>query len=252
MSYSFNDKVVLITGGNSGIGLACVKKFHELGARIIATGRKQLHQVTHLSALELDLLQKIDYQVCDVASSDAINHLFSYVNQHYGILDCAINNAGTVGNTSAPITDLTIADYDEVMNINVRGVFLCMQQELRMMLKQQAGSIINISSVAGLIGSMVGPLYGTSKFAVNGLTRSAALAYVKQGIRINALCPGLVETPLITNGLSSDTIQHIEASIPMGRAAQPEEIANVAVWLSSAEASFITGATMPVDGGTMA
>jgi NAD(P)-dependent dehydrogenase (short-subunit alcohol dehydrogenase family) len=252
MSYCFKDKIILITGGNSGIGLACVKKFHALGARIIATGRKQLAEITNVSANDKELLQKIDYQVCDVANPEAIISLFNYIKKHYARLDAAVNNAGIVGDVKNSFTEYSLADYEAIMNINVRGLFLCMQHELGMMLPQKAGSIINLASVAGLKGSMVGPIYGMSKFAVNGLTRSVALEYAKQGIRINAVCPGLVFTPLVADNIPSAAVDRIAETIPMGRVGQPKEIANFIAWLSSDEAAFITGSTLPIDGGAMA
>lgn len=251
MSYSFKNKNVLVTGGNTGIGLACVKKFNELGAQVIATGRRALHEVPHLTTEEKALLAKVDYQICDVADAESQNKLFSHIKKQYDTLAVAVNNAGITGVQGKKISELSIEEYNQVMDINVRGVWFSMQHELRMMQDQGYGAIVNLSSVAGLKGSLVSALYAMSKFAVNGLTRTAALENAKLGIRVNAVCPGAIETPIFS-GLPQEFKQRLVNTMPIGRIGEPEEVANLIVWLASDEASFITGATMPIDGGVMA
>lgn len=251
MSFNFNDKVVLVTGGNSGIGLACVKKYHDLGATVIATGRRSLSEMEHVTLKERELLEKINYQVCDVASAESQDKLFNHIQNTYKRLDIAVNNAGITGVQGKKISDCTMDEYNEVMDINVRGVWFSLQHELRIMQKQGSGAIVNLSSVAGLKGSLVSALYGMSKFAVNGLTRAAALENAKLGIRVNAVCPGAIETPIFDK-VDSELKQRLINTIPMGRIGEPEEIASYIVWLTSDDASFITGTTIAVDGGVMA
>jgi NAD(P)-dependent dehydrogenase (short-subunit alcohol dehydrogenase family) len=251
VSYNFNDKVVLVTGGNSGIGLACVKKYNDLGAKVIATGRRELNEMEHLTIEEKALLEVVDYQLCDVADAKSQDILFEYIKNNYGKLNIAVNNAGITGVQGKKISECTLDEYNEVMDINVRGVWFSMQHELRMMQAQGYGAIVNLSSVAGLKGSLVSALYGMSKFAVNGLTRSAALENAKLGIRVNAVCPGAIETPIFDT-VSAELKQRLLNIIPMGRIGEPTEIANYIAWLTSDEAVFITGTTLAIDGGVMA
>ncbi|MFN7096163.1 MAG: SDR family NAD(P)-dependent oxidoreductase [Gammaproteobacteria bacterium] len=251
MSYNFNDKVVLVTGGNSGIGLACVKKFMDLGANVIATGRRAITELSRLTPEEISLLKKVDYRVCNVAEQDEQDKLFAHITSHYDKLNVAINNAGITGVQGKKISECSIDEYNEVMDINVRGVWLSMQHELRIMRKQQYGAIVNLSSVAGLKGSMVSALYAMSKFAVNGLTRTAALENANMGIRVNSVCPGAIETPIFET-VGNELKQRLVNTIPMGRIGEPAETANYIAWLTSDEASFMTGTCVAVDGGVMA
>lgn len=248
MSYTFKDRVVLITGGNSGIGLACVQKFLTLGAKVVATGRRALTALNQLSTTEKDALETADYQCCDVSRPDDIANLFAYIEKTYGRLDVAVNNAGIAGTMGKMLTDFSADEYQAVMDTNVRGVWLCMQHEVQLMLPKAVGCIINTSSIAGLKANRAGPLYAMSKFAVSGLTRTAALQYAKSGIRINAVCPGLIDTPILPPGMA----EQLGSLYPMGRAGQPMEIAHAVAWLASDEASFVTGVTVPVDGGMLA
>lgn len=248
MTYTFQDKIVLITGGNSGIGLACVKKFLSLGAKVITTGRRELAELKNLSAEDLTLLKTMDYQLCDVTKPEDIDKLFTHIEKTYPRLDVAVNNAGISGPLGKAPLDFTLNDYQSVMDTNVRGVWLCMQHELKLMLSYARGNIVNTASIAGLKGNRTGPLYTMSKFAVNGLTRTMALQYAKSGIRINAVCPGVVDTPIVPPGM----LDPLGATFPIGRVAKPAEIANAIAWLASEEAAYITGVNLPVDGGMMA
>lgn len=251
MSYDFHDKVVLITGGNSGIGLACVKKMVSEGARVVTVGRRKLSELQQLTDEEKVLLSKVDYQICDVSNIEEQEKLFTYIRNHYGKLCVAINNAGVIGAMGKQIQDFTVEDYELVININLRGVWVSMQHELRIMLEQGYGSIVNVSSIAGLKARSVSALYGMSKFAISGLTRAAALENAGSGIRVNAVCPAVTETAIF--GPESTLLKSkLAKTVPMERIGQPEDIANAVIWLSSDEASFITGITMPIDGGTLA
>lgn len=251
MAYHFHNKVVLITGGNSGIGLACVKKFTTLGAQVIATGRRAIEEVPHLTAEEKALLTKVDYQICDVANAASQDKLFTHIKNQYGTLTAAVNNAGVLGALNKKIPEFTVEEYNQVMNINVLGVWFSMQHELRMMQAQGYGAIINLSSIAGLKARSVSSLYSVSKFAINGLTRTAALENAKLGIRINAVCPAATDTAIFGDN-STMLKEKLAATVPLGRIGEPNDIANLIAWLSSDEASLINGATIPIDGGVLA
>ncbi len=243
---NFSEKVVVITGGSSGIGLACVKKLVEQQARVIILDCQMV--------ADNSLLGKIDFRECDMRELFFLKKIFSALKEEYGNIDFAINNAGIMGAIKESLTDYSIEEYEEVMQVNARSVWFCLQQELMLMKPQQKAAIVNVSSVAGMRGSILSAIYSMSKFALHGLTYSAALEYAQKGIRINTICPGAVDTPL-TAGVAaitktaSDMITH---SIPIGRMGTAEEIANLIVWLLSEEASFITGSVIPIDGGMTA
>jgi len=248
-----NNKVALVTGGNSGIGLSCVKRFLEHGMQVISTGRRDIDNLSHLNDQDKTLLQTSDYLQMDLSKETDIVKLFKHIHEKYAQLDIAINNAGVIGITDKAFEDITIEEYDYVMNINQKAVWRCIQEALKLMLPFQKGSIVNISSVAGLKASKVSALYGMSKFAVNGLTKCVAVAYAKQGIRVNAVCPAPVDTPLMHEDENAKALLENAAHfIPMGRAGTPDEIANLVVWLSSDEASWMTGNIIPIDGGATA
>lgn len=246
-------KIVLVTGGNSGIGLACVKHFVNQKMQVITTGRRELKALKNLSDEDKVILDQVDYQQMDVANEKDIIALFTHIQKQYGHLDIAVNNAGVAGVTDKALHDVNLDEYDYVMDINQKAVWRCIQEEVKLMLPQQKGAIVNISSVAGLKASKVSALYGMSKFAVNGLTKCAAVTYADQGIRVNAVCPAPVDTPLMQ---SDETLSHFLKNagsfIPMGRSGTSDEVANLVVWLSCDEASWMTGAIVPIDGGASA
>jgi NAD(P)-dependent dehydrogenase (short-subunit alcohol dehydrogenase family) len=171
----------------------------------------------------------------------------------FGRLDCAVNNAAVTG-PMVPMADYSEEHWDRLMSVNLKGVWLCMKHEMQQMLKQGGGSIVNTASVAGLVGFQLGSAYVAAKHGVVGLTKAAALEYAKANIRINVVCPGVVRTPMVTS--LTDNNPQVEAALmasePVGRMADPEEIAESLVWLSSGAASFITGSALAVDGGYIA
>ena len=245
-------KVALVTGGASGIGRATALTFAREGAKVavadVATGGGE--ETVRLIA---DAGGDAIFRACDVSSAAQVETLIGAVVAAYGRLDCAFNNAGIQGATSRT-ADHTEADWDQVMAINLKGVWLCMKYEIRQMLQQGGGATVNTASAAGLVGSHGMPADSAAKHGVVGLTRTAALEYSRHGIRVNAVCPGVIQTPMVAELIARHP--GIEGRLigaePMGRAGQPEEIAEAVVWLCSDAASFVTGLPMAVDGGLTA
>jgi NAD(P)-dependent dehydrogenase (short-subunit alcohol dehydrogenase family) len=188
---------------------------------------------------------------CDVADDAQVEAMVAGTVEAFGRLDAAYNNAG-VQNVLAETADTTREDYDRVMGINLRGVWSCMKFELQQMRKQGSGTIVNCSSLGGLVGGAERGIYHAAKHGVLGFTKSAALEYAARGIRINAICPGLIQTPMsdqMVAGGQGDALKAMEKSIPMGRVGRPEEIADTVLWLCSKAASYVTGQSISVDGG---
>ena len=242
-------KVALVTGGGSGIGRATALKFASEGASVVIGNRnEQAGQET------VDLIKqaggKASFYKTDVTKLENVQNLIKYTVDTYDGLDAAFNNAG-VDDLQAMTPDQTEATFDLVMNVNVKGVWYSMKCEIEYMVANGGGAIVNNSSIAGLIGYPGHAPYVASKHAVMGLTKTAALEYAKQKIRINAVCPGGVETPLLDNFTQGDTNtrQKMESLHPIGRLGKPHEIADAVVWLCSDEASFVLGQGITVDGG---
>jgi NAD(P)-dependent dehydrogenase (short-subunit alcohol dehydrogenase family) len=246
----WKDEVALVTGAGSGIGRAAALAFAEEGASVVVSdvhienGEDTVRMIRGTGG-------KADFVAADVSrSSEVENLIYQSVRQH-GRLDFAFNNAGIEG-LMAGTADCTEENWDQTIAINLKGVWLCMKHELRHMLERGAGVIVNCSSVAGLVGFPQLPAYVASKHGIVGLTRTAALEYAQQGIRINAICPGVIHTPMV------DRLQHehpgleLAAGEPIGRMGTPEEIAGAVVWLCSERASFVTGQAWAVDGGWVA
>ena len=246
------DKVALVTGGGSGIGRAAALTFAREGARVAVSD-----VVVEAGEETVQLIKNADGEAvfikADVSQASEVDALIGKVVKAYGRLDCAHNNAGIEGN-SAKIADYDEADWDRVIAINLTGVWLCMKYEIPQMLQQGGGAIVNTSSVAGLLGFRTGSAYVASKHGVLGLTKTAALEYAKSGIRVNAVCPGAIDTPMM--GRITDHRPHRAAKMaagePVGRMGTPQEIAEAVVWLCSDAASFVTGHPMTVDGGIVA
>jgi NAD(P)-dependent dehydrogenase (short-subunit alcohol dehydrogenase family) len=242
-----NQKVAIITGGSSGIGRAtavAIAKEERTKVVIAARREKEGEETVQLvkEAGSDGMFVKID-----VAGEDDVRALVEKTIKAYGRLDYAVNNAG-FDEAETSLIEETSSDFDKIMNINVKGVWLCMKYEIPQMMQRGAGAIVNMSSGAGVIGIPQTPIYDASKHAVLGLTKSAALGYAKSGIRINAVAPGLVKTDMIASQ-PKEFIEGLKSKHPIGRIADPEEIANAVVWLLSDKASFVLGHTLLVDGG---
>lgn len=247
-----DDKVVLITGAGAGIGRATALAFSGLGARVVVADIDQ-EPVEETARLVRETGGEALAVTLDVASADQVDAMVAQTMEKFGRLDCAFNNAGIEG-VAATADAYKEEDWDRLMAVNLKGVWLCMRAELREMLKQGSGAIVNCSSIAGLVGFPSTPAYTASKHGVVGLTRAAALDYARKGIRVNAVCPGVIDTEMIdrfTHG-SEEAEAQLAESEPVGRMGTPEEIANAVVWLCSDGASFVTGQALAVDGGFIA
>lgn len=242
----------MVTGGASGIGRAAAITFAREGARVTvsdvdAAGGEQTVADIRQAGGDAHFIK------ADIAKSADVEALIGKVVAAYGRLDCAFNNAG-IEIEHLPLADADEATFDRIMNVNVKGVWLCMKHEIRQMLQQGGGVIVNTASVAGLVGAPLQPIYAASKHAVVGLTKTAAAEYGRFGIRINAVCPGIIRTPMLDRALEREPRR--EKSIvkvhPIGRLGEAQEIANAALWLCSDSASFVTGHQLAVDGGLTA
>ena len=248
-AYDFAGKVALVTGAASGIGRATALAFAKNHAKVVVSdvsdggGRETVQSIERLGGEAL-------FIKCDVSQSDEVESLMEVTLKNLGRLDFAFNNAGIEGPQSST-AECTEEAWDQVININLKGVWLCMKYQIPIFLKQGYGSIVNCSSIAGLIGFQGVPAYVASKHGILGLTKTAALEYSKKNIRVNAVCPGVIETPMIQRFTRGDTKAHelLVAGEPMGRVGDPGEIAQAVLWLSSPQASFVTGHPLVVDGG---
>jgi NAD(P)-dependent dehydrogenase (short-subunit alcohol dehydrogenase family) len=241
--------IVLITGALTGIGRATALAFAREGARIVVSGRRD--EVGRTLAAELrELGAEADYVHADVRHEADVKRLVDHVVERFGRLDIAVNNAGTEGE-SAPITKQTTANFDATFGTNVLGTLLSLKHEMRVMLEQRAGSIVNLSSMAGKVGLAGASVYVASKHAVEGLTKSAALEGAAAGVRVNAVAPGPVTTDMLerfTSGSEAAKAGFV-ATIPAKRAATAEEIAQTIVFVASDKAAYLTGQSISVDGG---
>lgn len=237
-------KVAIVTGAASGIGLATAKALHAEGAAVV---------MADINGAEEDLAHEIGDEAlgvhADVTSDEDMRRLVEVTVERFGRVDVICNNAGIDG-VMAPIGDNDVENFDRVVAVNLRGVFLGTHHAIRAMTKAGGGggSIVNVSSVAGVAGVPGASAYCASKAGVLGITRAAAVEYASQGIRVNAVCPGVVETPLM-RGVDQASLDAVLASTPMSRLGDPQEVAAMILFLASDESSFITGAVMAVDGG---
>lgn len=252
MDKIFEGKVAVVTGGCYGIGRATAVAFAERGAKvIIADWLEDIEQIT-LKQIKAVGGQGI-FINCDVSKSDDVRMRMEKAIATYGSLDYAFNNAGIEGAT-AYTHDCPDENWDKTINVNLKGIWLCMKHEIAYMLKQGKGAIVNCASVAGLIGFPGLPAYVASKHGVIGLTKTAALENARQNIRINAVCPGVIHTDMIDRitGKDKEVEKQFISMEPIGRMGEPKEVAEAVMWLCSDAASFVTGHSMPVDGGWMA
>ncbi|WP_447952825.1 glucose 1-dehydrogenase [Sphingopyxis chilensis] len=242
-------RAALVTGASSGIGKAAAASFMRAGYTTILADIDE--EVGRSVAAELRSTGVCNFVRCDVSDEADVRGLIDHVVAAHGRLDAAFNNAGIEGRQAA-IMDSSADDFDRVVAVNLRGVWLCLREEIRQMLRQsEGGAIVNCSSVAGLIGLPGMSPYVASKHGVIGLTRAAALECAQSRIRVNAVCPGAIQTPMLDRymaGIEGGRAQ-MEANEPMGRIGGPEEIASAVLWLCGKEASFVTGHALAVDGG---
>lgn len=253
MSHSFENSVALVTGGAAGIGRAAVLAFAKQGAKVAIADVKTDRGNELAHAVEKSGGRAIFVQT-DVSKTGDVEKLIGKTVSTFGRLDCAFNNAGIEGKM-ATTAECTEENFDRTIAINLRGVWLCMRYEIQQMLRQGGGgAIVNMSSVAGLVGFENLPAYVASKHGVIGLTKTAALEYAKSGIRVNAVSPGVIHTEMIDRITGKDPAMEKQfvGLEPMGRMGTPEEIADAALWLCSKGASFVTGQALAIDGGLVA
>jgi NAD(P)-dependent dehydrogenase (short-subunit alcohol dehydrogenase family) len=248
-TYDFHDRVAVITGSGSGMGFATAQAFAESGAAVVLADRDE--QALRTATAELTSADRQALGVaCDVSDEEQVAALVDRTVASFGRLDFAFNNAGI----QAPPTDAAdepAETFDRVNAINLRGVWACMKHELRPMREQGSGAIVNCSSLGGLVGLPGRAAYHAAKHGVLGLTRSAALEYAPRGIRINAICPGTIETPMVADMLAKGELDMDQAiaNQPIARLGQASEIAAAVLWLCSPGASFVIGVALPIDGG---
>ena len=249
-------RIALVTGAGAGIGRATALKFAEEGARVVvsdidADGGAETAEMVRKAGGEATFIR------ADVSNAVDVDAMVAHAVATYGRLDCACNNAGIEG-LVVPMVDQTEENFDRIISVNLRGVFLCLRAEIAALLKSGGGAIVNLSSVAGLIGFPGLSPYVASKHGVNGLTKNAALEYAKNGIRVNSICPGGIDTRMLdsladqASGGSASASEMMAPLHPLGRIGTGDEVANLIVWLCSPRASFVTGAHVPIDGGYVA
>lgn len=249
MDKLFNGEVALVTGGSSGIGRATALAFAAQGARVVVASRRS-EESGETVRLILAAGGDAMFVKTDVARSADVEALVAQTIQRYGALNYAFNNAGIDGEAFVPLADYSEAMWDKVIDINLKGIFLSMKYELPHIVASK-GAIVNMSSVAGLGGGRLGAAYYASKHGIVGMTKAAAIEYADKGVRINAVAPGVILTPMIERAFGDDAAMTARAIAkhPLGRIGTPEEVASAVIWLCSKGASFTTGHTLPIDGG---
>ena len=249
--YEFKDKVAIVTGGASGIGRAVAMMFAQSGAKVVVSDVND-----KMGAETVEMIRKAkgeaEYFRTDVSKSGENEALVDFAVNQFGRLDLACNNAG-IGGEQNQTGAYSIEGWDKVIAINLSGIFYGMRYEIPAMLKTGGGAIVNMASILGQVAFSGAPAYVAAKHGIVGLTRSAAVEYAKQGIRVNAVGPGFIQTPMIAS-VDGDPAMHsaLVAMHPIGRLGKPEEVAELVVWLSSNKASFVTGSYYAVDGGYLA
>jgi NAD(P)-dependent dehydrogenase (short-subunit alcohol dehydrogenase family) len=246
---NFNGQVTLVTGASSGMGLATSQAFAEAGASVALADFREEAVRKAAEKLVSEGHRAVAIH-CDVSNDAQVETMVARTVAEFGRLDAAFNNAGVMAKI-APTADSTLEEFDRVTHVNLRGVWSCMKHELRQMERQGSGAIVNCSSIGGLTGFPGIPSYIASKHGVIGLTRTAALEYAAKGIRVNAVCPGTIDTPIARAVVEGDEkkFEELSKAPPIGRIGKPEEIASVVLWLCSPGASYVVGHALVVDGG---
>ena len=249
MEQFFSGKVALVTGAGSGIGEATALLYASHGAKVIVSDINGEH-----GKAVVEKIRKAGgdahFVACDVSQPDQCEKLVSETLQHYGRLDYACNNAG-IGGESAAVADMSVEGFNKVIAINLSSVFYCMKYQLPAMLKNGGGAIVNMASILGQVGFAHAAGYVAAKHGVVGLTQNAAAEYSAQGVRVNAVGPGFIDTPLLSQ-MDKATKDMLISKHPIGRLGKAEEVAELVIWLSSDKASFVTGSYYPVDGAYLA
>ena len=255
MDLLLSGRAAIVTGAASGIGRACALDLAAAGASVVVS---DLERSAEGGRETVALVERAGGEAvfvpCDVSRGDDVRRLVEETVARYGRLDAAVNNAG-VGGALAPTAEYPEEEWDRVVGINLRGVWLCMKHEIPAMLAGGGGSIVNVASILGHVGFAGAPAYVAAKHGVLGLTKAAAIDYGRKGVRVNAVAPAFIVTPMLTRaGLMDDeaVVHGLEARHALGRLGQPEEVAGLVTWLCSDAASFVTGASYLVDGGYVA
>ena len=252
MPGSLENKVALVTGAASGIGRASSLILAREGAKMVVSDIDASGAEETLSLIKERGGDGV-FVHADVSKSNDVQELISRAVSTYGRLDCAYNNAGIEGYMSGRLHEYPEEAWDRLVDINIKGVWLCLKYEIPQMLEQGGGAIVNTASVAGLVGSRLLSAYVASKHAVVGLTKAAALEYAQDGIRVNAVCPGIIDTPMMDRLIAGrETDEDMHTRQPIGRMGTPAEVAETVAWLCSDAASLVTGIAMAVDGGLTA
>ena len=249
MAGEFEGKVALVTGGSYGIGRAAAIGFAQRGAKVVIAdidvknGEETIRRIKEVGGEAI-------FVRTDVSQAKEVEALINKTVETYGGLDCAFNNAGIHGEFIS-LVDFSEDDWNHIIDVNLKSVWLCMKYEIPQMLMQGGGAIVNTSSAAGLIGAPSNPAYPASKHGVVGITKSTALEYARTGIRVNCICPGPIRTGMHESlvATSPDIVEAMGNKVPMGRIGEPEEVVGAVMWLCSEAASFVTGHALPVDGG---
>jgi len=251
-NFDYKGKVVLVTGGVSGIGWETALEFANRGGRVIISDLRE-EEGKKSAELLRESGGEVEFIPCDVSKPDEVERLISMIIKKYGKLDAACNNAGIEGQMGSTV-ECQLENWDRVISTNLKGVWLCLKYEIEAMLKTGGGSIVNLSSIAGLIGFPGLPAYVASKHGVAGLTKTAALEFAAQNIRVNAVCPGPIMTPMLERIMESTPgfKEQVVSGVPERRIGQPKDVAQAILFLCSEEASYITGQCLPIDGGWVA
>jgi NAD(P)-dependent dehydrogenase (short-subunit alcohol dehydrogenase family) len=245
--YDFAGKVALVTGGASGIGAACIRQFSANGAAVVIADLNAQAGAALAEAINGAGGNAL-FAAVDVADADSVQAAVDSAERHFGRLDFAVNSAGINGESNL-LADFSLAGWRQVIDINLNGMFHSLRSEIPAMLRAGGGAIVNLSSIMGLVSSPTTPAYVAAKHAVAGMTKTAAQTYSARGVRVNAICPGYVETPMLMNSATEEMCAAAIAMHPIGRLGKADDIASVALFLCSDGAAFVTGGIYPVDGG---